>query len=87
LKCVRGKQAAGDQLLGEFDLAGGKSGGGGFGQGAVEQFVIEKLMGDLGEAFGGKDRNWEGDTIQGVIVRFRDRGGEALTEFHEAGEA
>jgi len=45
------KEAARDQFLGEFDLAGGKSGGGGLGQGAVEKLVIEKLKGDLGEAF------------------------------------
>jgi hypothetical protein len=43
-------------------------------------------MRDLGEAFGGKDGNWEGDTIQGVIVRFGNGGGEALAQFFKAGE-
>ena len=31
LKCVRGKEATRDQFLGELDLAGGESGGRGFG--------------------------------------------------------
>jgi hypothetical protein len=67
-------------------LAGGEGGGGSPRKRAVEQFVVEQLVGDLGEAFGGKDGNWEGDTIQGVIVRFGNGGGEALAQFFKAGE-
>ena len=87
MKCVRGKKAAGDQFFGKLDLAGGESSGGGFGKWAVEQFVVEQLVGDFGEAFGGKNGNGEGEAIVGVVVRFGDGGGEALAEFDEAGEA
>ena len=47
------EEAAGDEFLGEFDLAGGKGGGGCLGEGAVEEFIVEELVGDLGEAIGG----------------------------------
>jgi hypothetical protein len=39
--------------LGKLDLAGGKVGGRGLGKRAIEEFVVEKLMGDLREAVGG----------------------------------
>ena len=68
-------------------MAGGESGGGGFGERAVEQFVVEQLVGDLGEAVGGKDGNGEGEAVVGVVVRLGDGGGEALAEADEAGEA
>jgi len=87
LKCVRGEQAAGDQFFSELDLAGGEGGGGGFGKRAIEQFVVEQLVGDLGEAVGGEDGDGEGETVVGVIVRLGDGGGEALAELNEAGEA
>jgi hypothetical protein len=80
------KETAGDQFLGEFDLTGGKSDGGGFGEGAVEQFVIEKLMRDLGKAFGRKDGDREGEAIVGVVVRFGNGRGKALPQFYKAGE-
>ena len=73
--------------MGELNLAGGQSGGGGFGKWAVEQFVVEQLVGDLGEAFWGKNGNGEGEAIVGVVVRLGDGGGDALAEFDEAGEA
>ena len=41
----------------------------------------------MGEAFRGKDGNWEGNTIQGIIVRFGDEGGEALAKLNETREA
>ena len=44
-------------------------------------------MGDLGEAVGGEDGNGEGKAVVGVVVRFGDRGGEALAELNEAGKA
>jgi hypothetical protein len=87
LKCVRGKEAARDQFFGELDLAGGEGAGGGFGKWAVEQFVVEQLVGDLGEAVGGEDGNGEGEAIVGVVVRLGDGGREALAELNEAGEA
>ena len=86
MKCVRGKKAAGDQFFSELDLAGGEGGGGGFGKRAIEQFVVEELVGDLGEAVGGEDGNGEGEAVAGIIVRLRDEGGEALAEFFQAGE-
>jgi hypothetical protein len=87
LECVRRKEAARDQFFGELDLAGGESAGGGFGKRAVEQFVVEQLVGDLGEAVGGEDGNGEGEAVVGVVVRLGDGGGEALAEFDEAREA
>ena len=68
-------------------MAGGEGGGGGFGKRAIEKFVVEQLVGDLGEAVGGKDGNGEGEAVVGVVVRLGDRGGEALAKFDEAGEA
>jgi hypothetical protein len=44
-------------------------------------------VGDLGEAVGGEDGNGEGEAVVGVVVRLGDRGGEALAEADEAGEA
>lgn len=73
--------------MGKLDLAGGEGGGGGSGEGAVEEFVVEELVGDLGEAVGGEDGDGEGEAVAGVVVRFGDGGGEALAEFFEAGEA
>jgi len=87
LKCVRGEQAAGDQFFSELDLAGGEGAGCGFGEGTVEQFVVEQLVGDLGEAVGGEDGNGEGEAVVGVVVRLGDGGGEALAEADEGGEA
>ena len=87
MKCVRGEQAAGDQFFSELDLAGGEGGGGGFGEGTVEQFVVEQLVGDLGEAVRGEDGDGEGEAVVGVVVRLGDGGGEALAELNEAGEA
>ena len=54
---------------------------------AIEQFVVEQLVGDLGEAVGGEDGNGEGEAVVGVVVRLGDGGGEALAKFNEAGEA
>jgi hypothetical protein len=87
LKCVSGKQAARDQFFGELDLAGGEGAGGGFGKWPVKQFVVEQLVSDLGEAVGGEDGNGESKAVVGVVVRFGDRGGEALAELNEAGKA
>jgi hypothetical protein len=87
LKCVWGKQAARDQFFSELDLAGGEGAGGGFWEGTVEQFVVEQLVSDLGKAVGGEDGNGEGKAVVGVVVRFGDRGGEALAELNEAGKA
>jgi len=87
LKCVRGKQTARDQFFGKLDLAGGEGAGGGFGKRSVEQFVVKQLVGDLGEAVGGKNRNGEGEAVIGVVVRLGDGGGEALAELNEAGKA
>ena len=87
MKCVRGKKTARDQFFGELDLAGGEGGGGGFWKRAVEKFVVKQLVGDLGEAVGGENGNGEGEAVVGVVVRFGDRGGEALAEADEAGEA
>ena len=87
LKWVRGEQAAGDQFFSKLDLAGGEGGGGGFGKRAIEKFVVEQLVGDLGEAVGGEDGNGEGEAVVRVVVRLRDGGGEALAEADEAGEA
>jgi len=81
------KQSTRDQFLGELDLAGGEGGGGGFWKRAIEQFVVEQLVGDLGEAVGGEDGDGEGETVVGVIVRLGEGGGEALAELNEAGEA
>jgi hypothetical protein len=68
-------------------LAGGEGGGGGFGKRAVEQFVVEQLVGDLGKAVGGKNGNGEGEAVVGVVIRLGDGGGEALAELNEAGKA
>ena len=73
--------------MGELDLAGGEGGGGGFGQWAVEEFVVEELVGDLGEAVGGEDGDGEGEAVFGVVVRLGDGGGEALAEFFQTREA
>jgi len=86
LKCVRGKEAARDQFFGKLDLARGESGGRPR-KGTIEQFVVEQLVGDLGEAVGGKDGNGEGEAVVGVVVRLGNGGGNALAEFDEAGEA
>ena len=67
-------------------MARGEGGGGGFWKRAVEQFVVEQLVGDLWEAVGGEDGNGEGEAIVGVVVRLGDGGGEALAEFFQAGE-
>ena len=67
--------------MGELDLAGGEGGGGGLGKRAVEKFVVEQLVGDFGEAVGGKDGNGEGEAVFGVVVRLGDGGGEALAKF------
>ena len=87
LKRVSGKEAARDQFFSELDLAGGEGGEGGLGKRAIEQLVVEQLVGDLGEAVGGKDGNGEGKAVVGVVVRLGDAGGDALAEFDEAGEA
>jgi hypothetical protein len=68
-------------------LAGGEGAGGGPRKRAIEQFVVEQLVGDLGEAVGGEDGNGEGEAVVGVVVRLGDGGGEALAELNEAGEA
>ena len=68
-------------------MAGGEGGGGGFGKWAVEQLVVEQLVGDLGEAVGGENGNGEGEAGVGVVVRFGDGRGEALAELNEAGKA
>ena len=67
--------------MGKFDLAGGESGGGGSGQGTVEDFVIEKLVGDRGKLGGGKDWNREGEAVLIIIIVFCDDRGEGLGEF------
>ena len=87
MECVRGKQTAGDQFFSELDLAGGEGAGCGFGEGAVEQFVVEEVVGDLGEAVGGKDGNGEGEAGVGGVVRLGDGGWEAWAELNEAREA
>ena len=61
-------------------MAGGEGAGGGLGKWPVEQFVVEQLVGDLGEAVGGEDGNGEGEAVVGVVVRLGDGGGEALAE-------
>ena len=68
-------------------MAGGEGGGGGFGKGTIEQFVVEKLVGDLGEAIWGEDGNGEGEAVVGIVIRLGDGGGNALAKFDEAGEA
>jgi len=68
-------------------LARGEGAGGGPRKRAVEQFVVEQLVGDLGKAVGGKNGNGEGEAVVGVVVRLGDRWGDALAEFDEAGEA
>jgi hypothetical protein len=73
--------------LHKLDLARGESGGGRPRKRAVEQFVVEKLVGDLGEAVGGKNGNGEGEAVVGVVVRFGDGGGEALAQFFKGDEA
>ena len=80
------KQSTRDQFFSELDLAGAEGAGGGFGEWAVEKFVVEQLVGDLGEAVGGEDGNGEGEAVVGVVVRLGDGGGEALAEFFQAGE-
>ncbi len=87
MKCVRGEQATRDQFFCELDLAGGEGGGGGLGKWPVEQFVVEQLVGDLGEAVGGEDGNGEGEAVVGVVVRLGNRRGDALAKFNKAGEA
>ena len=87
MKRVRGKEAARDQFFCKLDLAGGEGGGSGFWKRAIEQFVVEQLVGDLGEAVGGEDGDGEGEAVVGVVVRLGDGGGEALAELNEAGEA
>jgi hypothetical protein len=87
LECVRRKEAARDQFFSELDLTGGEGAGGGFRKGSIEQFVVEQLVGDLGEAVGGKNGNGEGEAVVGVVVRLGDGWGEALAEFDETGEA
>ena len=67
--------------MGKLDLAGGEGAGGRPRKRAVEQFVVEQLVGYLGEAVGGEDGNGEGEAVAGIIVRLRDEGGEALAEF------
>jgi len=67
--------------LGEFDLAGSESGGGGAGQGTVEDFVIEKLVGDRWKLGGGKDGNGEGEAVLIIVIVFCDGRGEGLGEF------
>lgn len=61
-------------------MAGGEGAGCGFWEWTVEQFVVEQLVGDLGEAVGGEDGNGEGEAVVGVVVRLGDGGGEALAE-------
>jgi hypothetical protein len=68
-------------------LARGEGAGGGPRKWAVEQFVVEQLVGNLGEAVGGEDGNGEGEAVVGVVVRLGDGRGDALAEFDEAGEA
>jgi hypothetical protein len=87
LKCVRGKQTARDQFFSKLDLAGGKCGGSGLGKRAIEKFVVEQLVGDLGEAVGEENGNGEGEAVVGVVIRLGDGRGEALAELNEAGEA
>ena len=87
MKGVSGKQAARHQFFSELDLAGGEGAGCGLWEGTVEQFVVEKLVGDLGEAVGGEDGNGEGEAVVGVVVRLGNGWGEALAKFDEAGEA
>jgi hypothetical protein len=87
LECVRGKEAARDQFFSELDLTGGEGAGGGPRKRAVEQFVVEQLVGDLGKAVGGEDGNGKGEAVVGVVVRLGDGRGKALAEFDEAGEA
>ena len=67
--------------MGKFDLAGGESGGGGAGEGTVEDFVIEELAGDRGKLGGGKDGNGKGEAVLIIVIVFRDDGGEGLGEF------
>jgi hypothetical protein len=87
LKCVRGEEAAGDQFFGELDLAGCEGAGGGPRKRAIEQLVVEQLVGNLGEAVGGEDGNGECEAVVGVVIRLGDAGGDALAEFDEAGKA
>ena len=68
-------------------MARGEGVGGGLGKRAVEQFVVEQLVGDLGKAVGGENGNGEGEAVVGVVVRLGDGGGEALAELNEAGKA
>ena len=67
--------------MGEFDLAGGERSGGGAGQGTIEDFVIEKLVGDRGKLGGGKDRNGVGEAVLIIIIVLCDGRGEGLGEF------
>jgi len=67
--------------LGKRDLAGIESGGGGAGQGTIEDFVIEKLVGDRGKLGGGKDGNGEGEAVLIIVIVFCDGRGEGLGEF------
>jgi hypothetical protein len=73
--------------LRKLDLARGESGRGRPRERAVEQFVVEKLVGDLGEAVGGEDGNGECEAVVGVVVGLGYGGWEALAELDEAGEA
>ena len=67
--------------MGKFDLAGGESGRGGAGQGTVEDFVIEKLVGDGGKLGEGKDGNGVGEAVLIIIIVLCDGRGESLGEF------
>ncbi len=67
--------------MGKRDLAGIESGGGGTGQGTIEDFVIEKLVGDRGKLGGGKDRNGVSEAVLIIVIVFCDSRGEGLGEF------
>ena len=64
--------------MGELDLAGGEVGGGGLGKRAVKEFVVEKLVGDLGEAVGGQDGDREGEAVLDAVVTLRNQRGATL---------
>ena len=87
MECVKGKQTARDQFFSELDLAGGELAGGRPRKRAIEQFVVEQLVGDLREAVGGEDGNGEGEAVVGVVVGLGYGGWEALAKLDEAGEA
>ncbi len=83
---ISGKEAAGDEALDEFDLAGGEGGWMGPGKGAVEDFVIEELVGDLGKSFGGKDWDGKSEAVLVIVIVLGDNGGEPLGKFHQPGK-